>query len=161
MPGLIVPSVGPIGPLWALLGWSVGPKNWTYFSKLVCRRQDSSRESQKCTHFSEFVCWRQDTSWGTWVLGPLKSMVLCRNGSLNTNSGEFRDPNVLHRFPEVFGRTRFPPKPNLSFWAISWFSGVLGRGPGHPLLALCGLYLPFVGPIGPFVGNVMRLRCGY
>ena len=32
--------------------------------------------------------------------------------------------------------------PNPSFWAISQFSGILGRAPGHPLLALCG-------PIGP------------
>ena len=43
--------------------------------------------------------------------------------------------------------------PNPSFWAISQFSGILGRAPGHPLLALCGP----IGPISPVWGPVPGL----
>ena len=87
-----------------------------------------------------------------WALGPLKNLVLCRNGFHNPDFGKSRDPNGLYGVQDVFGRASFPPAPTKTFFqGISLMLGAGPWSPVFPIFALCGpkglhLLLSLPGP---------------
>ena len=145
--GPIVPLWGPIVPLWGpivLLRNPIGPlwgpigTLWRLFGPLRDPIWGLLGPQNPGDPFFQNPGPPEAAGRSTpWVLGPLKNMILFRNGPPNPDFGESRDPTGLYGVQEVFGRARFPPNPTKPYFLGNFLVlGSFGQG-------------PWAGPIGP------------